>query len=93
MTGIPTDNGGFSTPFVTGFAHGPASATSLTAAVSGVVQLVTATRVVSGLGGGTTWPLLTTLYIHLVPEPGSFVLFASGVVGLGFVGRSRRRNK
>ena len=90
---IPTANGGSSTASAFGFAHGPASATSSTAAVSGVVQLVTAVRVVSDLGGGTTWPLLATLYIHLVPEPGTFVLFGSGVVALGIAGRSRRRKK
>ena len=93
VTGITTDNGGFSTASAFGFAHGPASATSSTADISGVVQLVTATRIVSTLGAGTTWPLLTTLYIHLVPEPGTFVLFGSGVVALGIAGRSRLRKK
>ncbi len=73
--------------------RGPASATSSTAAISGVVQLVTAARIVSTLGGTTVTPLLTTLRIHLVPEPGTFVLFGSGVVALGFVGRSRLRKK
>ncbi len=76
-----------------GFAHGPASATSSTAAVSGVVQLVTATRVVATLGAGLTTALLTTLTLHLVPEPGTFVLFGSGVVALGIAGRSRLRKK
>ncbi len=89
VTGIPTDNGGSSTTSAFGFAHGPASATSSTAAVSGVVQLVTATRVVSTLGVTLIMPLLTTLTLHLVPEPGTFVLFGSGVVALGIVGRRR----
>ncbi len=93
VTGLPTDNGGSSTASAFGFAHGPASATSSTAAISGVVQLVTATRVVSTLGVGFVTPLLMTLTIHLVPEPGTFVLFGSGVVALGVAGRSRRRKK
>ncbi len=41
VTGIPTANGGFSTSSRFGFAHGPASATSSTALISGVLQLVT----------------------------------------------------
>ncbi len=90
---IRTDNGGFSTASAFGFAHGPASATSSTAAVSGVIQLVTATRIFSKLGAGTTWPLLTTLTIHLVHEPGTFVLFGSGVVALGIAGRRRLGKK
>ncbi len=89
LDNLTTDNGGFSTQSVVGFAHGPASATSTTAEISGVVQLVTATRIFSGIGAGTTWPLLTTLYIHLVPEPGTFVLFGMGVVALGVAGRRR----
>ena len=74
-----------------GFAHGPASATSSTADISGVVQLVTATRIVSNFGGTIVFPLLSTLYIHLVPEPGALVLLVSGVAGLVAIGRSRIR--
>ncbi len=87
VTGIATDNGGSSTTSIFGFAHGPASATSSTAAISGVIQLVTATRIVSTLG--VTLPLFATLRIHLVPEPGTFLLFGSGVAALGFAGRRR----
>ncbi|MEE8476155.1 MAG: PEP-CTERM sorting domain-containing protein, partial [Myxococcota bacterium] len=90
---IPTDNGGFSTVSAFGFAHGPASNISSTAAVSGVVQLVTATRVVSTLGTTLITPLISTLYIHLVPEPGTFLLFGSGVVALGIAGRRRLGKK
>ena len=93
VDGIPTDNGGFSTTSAFGFAHGPASATSSTAAISGVVQLVTATRIVSTLGITLITPLFTTLTLHLVPEPGTFVLFGSGVVALGIAGRRRLRKK
>ncbi len=93
VTGIPTDNGGLSTASAFGFAHGPASAISSTAAVSGVVQLVTASRIVSTLGITLITPLFATLTIHLVPEPGTFVLFGSGVVALGIAGRRRLRKK
>ncbi len=89
VTGITTDNGGLSTASAFGFAHGPASATSSTAAISGVIQLVTATRIITTLGGTTFTRLMSTLTIHLVPEPGTFVLFGSGVVALGIAGRSR----
>ncbi len=84
---------GTTSPFVQGFAHGPASATSSTAAVGGVIQLVTASRIVTTLSQTTITPLLVTLRIHLVPEPGTFLLFGTGVVGLGFVGRSRHPKK
>ena len=90
---IPTDNGGFSTVSAFGFAHGPASNISSTAAVSGVIQLVTATRVVSTLGTTLVTPLITTLTIHLVPEPGTFLLFGTGVVALGIAGRRRLGKK
>ncbi len=98
VTGLITPDGTFpGGPFSTltdmGFAHGPQSATSSTAAVSGVIQLVTATRVSSILGVTLITPLFATLRIHLVPEPGTFLLFGSGVVALGIAGRSRRRKK
>ncbi len=90
---IPTDNGGFSTTSAFGFAHGPASNISSTAAVSGVIQLVTATRVIATLGVTLVTPLITTLTIHLVPEPGTFLLFGTGVVALGIAGRRRLGKK
>ena len=95
VTGVPTNNidGPFYSPFVEGFVHGPASATSSAADIGGVIQLVTATRVVTTIGVLLVTPLLTTLRIHLVPEPGTFVLFGSGVVALGIAGRSRLRKK
>ena len=83
---------GTSSPFVQGFAHGPVSATSSTAAIGGVVQLVTATRILSTFQFEIA-PLFATLTIHLVPEPGTFLLFGSGIVALGFAGRRRRRKK
>ena len=87
---VTTDNGGISTQSIFGFAHGPASSTSSTAATSGVVQLVTATLVTSTLAGSST-PLFTTLRIHFVPEPGLLVLLGSGITGLVVIGRRRAR--
>jgi hypothetical protein len=91
VTGLPTENGGFSTTSVIGFAHGPASGTSSTARISGAVQLVTPAKVVSTLGDGTVWPMLGVLTIHFVPEPQTFVLFASGLAALGIARRGRAK--
>jgi hypothetical protein len=90
ITGIPTANGGFSTSTAQGWAHGPASGTSSTANHGGVVQLVTPTITMTTLGTGTLTPLFGILTIHFVPEPGTFLLFGSGVVGLAVFGRRRR---
>jgi hypothetical protein len=84
-----TANGGFSTISQRGFAHGPASATSSTANVDGVVQLVTPVQVVSNVSG--TLPLFGIVRIHFVPEPGSFLLLATGVVALLVGGRGRAK--
>ena len=92
VTGITTDNGGLSTQSIVGFVHGPASATSSTAAIGGVIQLVTAMRLTSNIQALQN-TFLTTLTIHLVPEPGTFVLFGSGVVALGIAGRRRLGKK
>ncbi|MDH3211964.1 MAG: PEP-CTERM sorting domain-containing protein [Myxococcales bacterium] len=88
ITAIPTANGNaFTTSSRFGFAHGPASATSSTANVSGVVQLVAPTRVVTTISGTTA--LFSILRIHFIPEPGTFLLFGAGVVALGVAGRRR----
>ncbi len=54
---------------------------------SGVVQLVTPVRVFTTLTGTT--PLFGVLRIHFIPEPGTFLLFGSGVVAMGIAGRRR----
>jgi hypothetical protein len=74
-----------------GFAHGPASLTSSTARLSGVIQLVTASKVYTSLT--TAWPelpVMGVLSLHVVPEPGTLLLLGSGVVGLGLFGHRRR---
>jgi hypothetical protein len=91
IPGIPTPDGGSFTSFRFGFAHGPASQTSSTAQVSGVVQLVTPVVVQTTIEGAEILPTFATLRIHLVPEPSSFLLFGSGVVALGI--GTRRRTK
>lgn len=88
-----TDNLAIITKTVTGFAHGPASLTSSTAAPSGVVQFVTPLQVSTNLTAGSSavLSLLGKLRIHFVPEPGLLLLVGSGVAALVLLGRSRMR--
>jgi hypothetical protein len=76
-----------------GFAHGPASLTTSTAAPSGVLQIVTPSQVRTNLQLGTSVKLATIseLLIHFIPEPGLLFLLGSGVVGLVVLGRNRMR--
>ena len=78
---------------LTGFAHGPGSVTSSTAAVSGVVQLVTPSQVTTNLTAGSNKTIASgqTLFIRFIPEPGLLLLLGSGVAGLALIGRSRLR--
>ena len=79
---------------LTGFAHGPGSGTSSTAAIGGVVQLVTPSQVSTNLTAGSNKKQSSgqTLLIRFIPEPGLFLLLGSGVAGLAVMGRSRSRN-
>lgn len=78
-----------------GFAHGPSSNTSTTALPGGVVQLVTASQVISqGLPGGSNPDgdpsgQIHTLRLEFIPEPGRALLLASGAAGLALLGRKR----
>jgi hypothetical protein len=75
---------------VMGFAHGPSSETSTTAAPSGVVQLVTPIFVSTSVAGSEVVPAFGIMALHFVPEPGTLVLLGSGIAGLLMFGRSRR---
>jgi hypothetical protein len=88
-----TLDGGFITLSRGGFAHGAGSTNSSTAVTSGVVQLIAPTRVTTeGLAGNTSRvALFSTLTLHFIPEPGLLLLLASGVVGLGLLGRGRMK--
>ena len=87
-----TVKGGYITLSRVGFVHGPASGSnSSTAANSGVIQLITPQQVTTfGVQGNSNKVAnFSTLTLHFIPEPGLLLLIASGVVGLGLVGRSR----
>jgi len=73
-----------------GFAHGPASLTSSTAQTSGVVQLVTVTKIFTSLVGAfPELPVIGVLNLHFVPEPGTLLLLGFGVAGLAAYGRRK----
>ncbi len=94
-----TQNGVITTRFTVettrtefGFVHGPASNTSSTAKLSGVIQLVAPTEISTSLDPPNrrsgTW---TILRLHFIPEPGLALLLGSGVAGLVLLGRHRLR--
>jgi hypothetical protein len=91
---LHTPNSTFSTPVLPGgFAHGPASLTSSTAQPSGVVQLVTATKVYTSLTGAfPEVPQTGVLTLRFVPEPGTLLLLATGVAALAWRGSRKRRH-
>jgi hypothetical protein len=96
VTGVSTANGGTATLTAAGFAHGPASATSSTAALSGVVQFVTPVRA-KGLHGiyrsDFEWvPPFVKLRLRFIPEPGLSLLLGSGVADLLLLARRRARS-
>jgi hypothetical protein len=77
---------------IQGFKHGPASNTSSTAAASGVIQWVSASRVITTVEPPSTkLAVYGVLNLHFIPEPGMLLLLASGVGGLVLLGRSRMR--
>jgi hypothetical protein len=88
---IHTANSTISVPTLPGgFAHGPASLTSSTAQPSGVLQLVTVSKVFTSLTGAfPEFPTSGVLTLHFVPEPGTFALLATGIAVLTVIGRRR----
>jgi hypothetical protein len=76
-----------------GFAHGPASLTSSTAAPSGVLQLVTPIFVSTNIGSSAVVPAFGVISLHFVPEPGTMLLLGGGLSLLAIAGRHRMRGR
>lgn len=76
-----------------GWAHGPSSGTTSTAAIGGVVQLISASQVSTGLPQGSSAKVASaqTMLIKFVPEPGMLLMIGSGIAGLVLIGRKRMR--
>ncbi len=77
------------TTFTTGFIHGPASNTSTAALPGGLIQVVTATLVLTSLDPPSDRQ--ASIAFFRLPEPGMALLLASGITGLVLLGRSRMR--
>jgi len=73
-----------------GFVHGPASATSSAAELSGVVQLVTPVLVETSLTGFEDLFVFGVYTVRFVPEPTTLLLLGAGIGGLALLGRRRR---
>jgi hypothetical protein len=86
--GAPTGTG-----LRSGFAHGPASGTTSTGVIGGVVQLVTPMQVTSAYPFFERLGIFGVLRIALVPEPSTALLLGAGVVCLALVGRERRARR
>jgi hypothetical protein len=74
-----------------GFAHGPASGTSSTAAASGTIQLVTPIFISTSAAFNPIFPSFATLTLHFIPEPSTLLLSASAVALLALGARRARR--
>ncbi|MBW1687208.1 MAG: hypothetical protein JRS35_19340 [Deltaproteobacteria bacterium] len=74
-----------------GWAHAPASTTTSTAQVSGMVQLITPNQVTTNLPLGSSDKMGSFVIAlhHFIPEPGLMLLLGSGVAGLALLGRRK----
>lgn len=75
-----------------GFIHGPASGSASSAAQpSGVVQVVTASKVYTSLTGAfPEFPMWSVLNLHFVPEPGTTALLVAAAMASLLAGRKRK---
>jgi hypothetical protein len=86
---LATTQGGSVSVARAGFAHGPWSfATGSTALPGGALQLVTPIAIESQ--SGESLPAFGVLTLRFVPEPGSLLLLAPGLLGLFALARMRR---
>jgi hypothetical protein len=88
-----TPNGAITTytKTIQGFAHGPASG-STTAAISGVLQMVTPVRILANRPPPDSRQAWTfEVRLHFIPEPRMLLLLGPGIAGLLLLGRHRTR--
>ncbi len=88
VIGAPWTTGTVSVGSVT--AMGGVSPLSNTGALSGSVTLVTPIFISTNIPSSAIVPSFGFLNLHFIPEPGTLVLFGSGIAGLVVFGRSRR---
>jgi hypothetical protein len=91
-----TDNGGITTHTETiqGFVHGPVSATSSTAALSGVIQMVTPVVIQSSACSPETLPRKAgwaSVRLRFIPEPDILLILGANLVALVVIGRRRMK--
>jgi len=91
VPGIPTPAGGEITSTYPPFRHGPASSTGTASQPSGVIQLVSPTRIVTEGLGFESMPLYGVVRVRFVPEPGWLSLIGAGCLGLLLMGRERMK--
>ena len=61
-----------------------------TAGGAGTIVLVTPTLARTNVAGSENLPLITSLTLNFVPEPGTLLLLGSGIAGLAMLGRRRK---